>query len=62
MNPPPAPERLFPTLDSLESILWPGLAASTKRRIPVATPTLVVIPCWGSTITVGKANRRMIFA
>ena len=26
MNPPPAPERLFPTLDSLESILWPGLA------------------------------------
>ena len=26
MNPPLAPERLFPTLDSLESILWPGLA------------------------------------
>ena len=26
MNESPAPERLFPTLDSLESILWPGLA------------------------------------
>ena len=26
MNPPPALEPLFPTLDSLESILWPGLA------------------------------------
>ncbi len=26
MNEAPSPERLFPTLDSLESILWPGLA------------------------------------
>jgi len=26
VNESPAPERLFPTLDSLESILWPGLA------------------------------------
>ena len=26
MNETPVPERLFPTLDSLESILWPGLA------------------------------------
>lgn len=26
LNAPPATDRLFPTLDSLESILWPGLA------------------------------------
>ena len=26
MNESITPERLFPTLDSLESILWPGLA------------------------------------
>ena len=36
--------------------------ASYKRRTPVATPALVVIPCCGSTIAVWKACFRRIFA